>query len=52
MPDSELNHKSEQVELIREEIIDSIINTDNMSIEEQATASLNVIKKEISRIHA
>ncbi len=52
MPDSELNHKSEQVELIREEIIDCIINTDNMSISEQAKASLNVIRKEISRINA
>jgi cytidylate kinase len=52
MPDSELNHKSEQVELIREEIIDSIIDTDNMSIEQQAEVSLNMIKKEISRIHA
>ena len=52
MPDSQLNHSSENVELIPENIITAVINTDNMNVEQQAQATNKIIEKELQRIYA
>jgi gluconate kinase len=52
MPESQLNHKSEQVENISEDLLNAVINTDNMSIAEQAQETIQIIQKELSRVYA
>lgn len=52
MPDEQLNHSSEQVELIPDEMIDYIIDTDTMDVQKQSEETIKFITKEISRAYA
>lgn len=52
MSDEQLNHKSEQVELIPDSMLNAIINTDTMTAEQQAEATIKIIQKEISKVYA
>lgn len=52
MPDEQLNHKSEQVELIPDSMLNAIINTDTMTLEQQAQETIKTIQKEISKVYA
>ena len=52
MSDEQLSHKSEQVELIPDSMLNAIINTDTMTAEQQAQATIRTIQKEISKVYA
>lgn len=52
MSEEQRTHKSEQVELIPETLLNAIINTDTMTAEQQAQETIRTIQKEINRVYA
>jgi len=52
MSDSQLNHESEQVELIPDELLNAVIDTDKMSLEQQSEETIKIIQKEINKVYA
>lgn len=52
MSDEQLNHESEKVELIDDSMLNAVINTDTMNVEQQAEETMKTIQKEISKVYA